>query len=39
MLGRSPVTYPSWLGEDDLEEFGGYREHAEKASGFGEALP
>jgi hypothetical protein len=33
MLGLGPVTYPSWLGEDDLAEFGAYREHAEGASG------
>jgi hypothetical protein len=39
MLGLGPVTYPSWLGEDDLAEFGACREHAERASGSGEALP
>lgn len=32
MLGLQPVTYPSWLGEDDLAEFGAYREHPESAS-------
>jgi hypothetical protein len=32
MLDLGPVTYPSWLGEDDLAEFGAYREHAEPAS-------
>jgi hypothetical protein len=26
-LGLEPVAYPSWLGEDDLAEFGAYREH------------
>jgi len=26
-LGVQPVDYPSWLGEDDLAEFGAYREH------------
>ena len=26
-LGLEPVEYPSWLGEDDLAEFGAYREH------------
>jgi len=26
-LGLEPVDYPSWLGEDDLAEFGAYREH------------
>jgi hypothetical protein len=26
-LGLEPVGYPSWLGEDDLAEFGAYREH------------
>jgi hypothetical protein len=25
-LGLEPVEYPSWLGEDDLAEFGAYRE-------------
>lgn len=38
MLGLDPVPYPFWLGEDDLAEFGAYREHAERA-GAGEALP
>jgi hypothetical protein len=32
MLDLEPVTYPSWLGEDDLAEFGAYREHAEPTS-------
>jgi hypothetical protein len=32
MLNLGPVPYPSWLGEDDLAEFGAYREHAEPAS-------
>lgn len=27
MLGLEPVAYPSWLGEDDLAEFGAYRDH------------
>jgi hypothetical protein len=39
MLGLIPVTYPSWLGEDDLAEFGAYREHAETDCGSPEALP
>jgi hypothetical protein len=26
-LGLEPVKHPSWLGEDDLAEFGAYREH------------
>jgi len=26
-LGLAAVDYPSWLGEDDLAEFGAYREH------------
>jgi hypothetical protein len=26
-LGLEPVEHPSWLGEDDLAEFGAYREH------------
>jgi hypothetical protein len=26
-LGLEPVEYPMWLGEDDLAEFGAYREH------------
>ena len=25
-LGLEPVEYPSWLGEDDLAEFGAYRD-------------
>ena len=36
-LGLEPVAYPSWLGEDDLAEFGAYREHAEMAPVPGEA--
>ena len=28
-LGLEPVEYPSWLGEDDLADFGAYREHQE----------
>jgi hypothetical protein len=28
MLGLEAVRYPSWLGEDDLAEFGAYREHS-----------
>jgi hypothetical protein len=28
-LGLDPVSWPFWLGEDDLAEFGVYREHAE----------
>ena len=28
-LGMEPVEYPAWLGEDDLAEFGAYREYAE----------
>lgn len=28
-LAREPVEYPAWLGEDDLAEFGAYREYAE----------
>jgi Domain of unknown function (DUF5107) len=28
-LGLEPVDYPSWLGEDDLAEFGAYREYSE----------
>ena len=27
-LGREPSDFPSWLGEDDLAEFGAYREAA-----------
>lgn len=26
-LGLEPIEHPSWLGEDDLAEFGAYREH------------
>jgi hypothetical protein len=26
-LGLEPLEHPSWLGEDDLAEFGAYREH------------
>jgi hypothetical protein len=29
MLGLEPIKYPAWLGEDDLAEFGAYREHPE----------
>jgi hypothetical protein len=32
MLGLEPVEYPVWLGEDDLAEFGAYREHPEVSS-------
>jgi hypothetical protein len=32
MLDLKPVDYPSWLGEDDLAEFGAYREHPETPS-------
>ena len=39
MLGLAPVEYSSWLGEDDLAEFGAYREHAASASGSDEVLP
>ncbi|HEY2468991.1 MAG TPA: DUF5107 domain-containing protein [Terracidiphilus sp.] len=39
MLGLEPVAYPSWLGEDDLAEFGAYREHIEPAFGSDEGLP
>jgi hypothetical protein len=28
-LGLEPDEYPSWLGEDDLGQFGAYREHPE----------
>jgi hypothetical protein len=31
-LGLEPVEYPSWLGEDDLAEFGAYREFPEVSS-------
>jgi hypothetical protein len=31
-LGLEPVEYPSWLGEDDLAEFGAYREHSGTAN-------
>jgi hypothetical protein len=27
-LGLEPIEHPSWLGEDDLAEFGAYREHS-----------
>lgn len=37
MLHLEPVAYPSWLGEDDLAEFGAYREHTEGSFGSGEA--
>jgi hypothetical protein len=39
MLGLAPVAYPSRLGEDDLAEFGAYREHRETAFDSGETLP
>jgi hypothetical protein len=29
MLGLEPIKYPAWLGEDDLAEFGAYREYPE----------
>jgi len=29
MLGIKPVEYPSWLGEDDLAEFGAYRDDSD----------
>lgn len=29
MLDLKPVEYPSWLGEDDLAEFGAYRQDSE----------
>jgi hypothetical protein len=32
VLGLKPVEYPSWLGEDDLAEFGAYREYPETPS-------
>ena len=32
MLGLEPVEHPFWLGEDDLAEFGAYREHPEISS-------
>ena len=32
MLGLEPVEYPSWLGEDDLAEFGAYRDYPEVSS-------
>lgn len=32
MLGLQPVSYPSWLGEDDLAKFGAYRELPEISS-------
>ena len=28
-LGLEPEKFPAWLGEDDLAEFGAYREHPE----------
>jgi hypothetical protein len=28
-LGMEPEEFPAWLGEDDLAEFGAYREHPE----------
>jgi hypothetical protein len=28
-LGLDSSGYPCWLGEDDLAEFGAYREHSE----------
>jgi len=28
-LGLEPEAYPVWLGEDDLADFGAYREHPE----------
>ena len=31
-LGLEPVDYPSWLGEDDLAEFGAYREHPHRGN-------
>jgi hypothetical protein len=31
-LGLEPVDYPSWLGEDDLADFGAYREFPEVSS-------
>lgn len=39
MLRLEPVAYPSWLGEDDLAEFGAYREHGEIGFGRDEVLP
>jgi hypothetical protein len=39
MLGLATVQYPSWLGEDDLAEFGAYREHAETAFGSASHYP
>jgi hypothetical protein len=32
-LDLEPIEYPSWLGEDDLAEFGAYREHTEDPHG------
>jgi len=29
VLGLKAIEYPAWLGEDDLAEFGAYREHPE----------
>jgi hypothetical protein len=31
-LGLEPTDYPAWLGEDDLAEFGAYREHSTQGS-------
>ena len=31
-LGIEPVEYPAWLGEDDLAEFGAYREHPHRGN-------
>ena len=31
-LGLEPVEYPAWLGEDDLAEFGAYREHPHRGN-------
>ena len=28
-LGLDPIAWPAWLGEDDLAEFGAYREYPE----------
>ena len=33
MLGLKPAEHPAWLGEDDLAEFGAYREQPEAPSG------
>lgn len=32
MLGLEAIEYPAWLGEDDLAEFGAYREHPDVSS-------